>query len=519
MFKKIILVSALISQTIIAQAQKTTLTWGQESKNDVTYNSFVRGSSNDLIKLCFEEKGRTITPIMTRYNDKLNEVSSNAISVDQDGVLFDRLLGVKDGLFFFTNIYDKKSKTTSFYCQPLDIKTFNREGVNINLGTFAAFRKKEQASVQYHISGDSTKLLMMGLSPYSKDEAEKYYISVYDYKMSKLWDKTVELPYKDKDISIFGQLITNDGKVAVLIKHYDNETVKQEIKKDGKKIPSYTTKLLVYSKQAENPHEYIINIGNKFVHDLDIANEKNNELTLFGMYKEKSDGFVSGYFITKINSETEKVNTSNINPFPEDLLAQLKRDKQGSDSDNDGGINGKYRFARSVTRENGDEDFLLESYYKVFVSSKYGSYWLYEHGNILDINVKKNGTSIITRIPKLQVSGFNAYCSSFRAMPYKDKLLLFYNDNEDNLKQKITDRPDKVNFGIGGAKILGGTADAYLTMATIDGNGNLNRTVLMDKKQSKYITAINVSLPILKNRLAVYAIKGKKDMIGYLDIE
>lgn len=519
MLKKIISLSIIAVAAISANAQNVTINWGQESKNEVTYNSFVRGSSNELIKLCFEQKGREISPIMTGYNSKLTETAYNTLFVDQDNVKFDNLLSIKDNLYFFTNIYDKKAKTTSFYCQPLNIKTFKNEGTNIALGTMEAIKKSEQSSVKYQLSEDSTKILMMGLSPYSKAEAEKYYMGVYDYKMAKLWDKTIELPYKDKDIIIFGQLITNDGKVAVLIKHFDSQTNKEDIRKAGKKVPSYKTKLLLYSKDEASPHEFLINIGDKFVHDLTIANEKNNELILFGLHKQKSDGNVNGYFLTKINTIAKTASSANINNFPDALLEIIKKDKQGSDSERDGGLGNSFEFVNWITRENGDQDFLLEYKNVYWVSSKYGSYYVYEHGDIIDINVKTNGTNVITRIPKKQQSVANSNASSFKTLAYKDKLLLFYNDRDDNLEQRLDERPKETKLGLGGKTVLGGTADAFFTLSTIDGNGNLTRTVLMDKKQSKYITLINVSLPVEKNKIALYAIRGKKDMIGYLEVK
>ncbi len=526
MLKKFILSTIATTAILSAHAQQVTLSWSAESKNNVTYSGFVKGSSNELIKLCFEEnndmplfKSKSITPIMTSYSDKLAEVRNQSIYVTENDVKFNNLLSIKENLFFFTNIYDKKSKSTTYYCQPIDIKTLKNNGDNVNLGTMQAFKKSEQSTVTYQLSEDSTKVLMMGLSPYSKVDVEKYFLSVHDHKMNKLWDKTIEMPYKDKEIIIFNQLVTNDGKVAVLIKHFDSGTEKEQIKRDGKKVPSYTTKLLLYSKDEATPHEFTINIGDKFVHSLAIAKEKNNELFLFGLYQQKSEGNINGYFLTHVNTNTKNTSSTNINSFPLNLLEVIKNDKQGSDSDKDGGLGLHFKFVKMETRENGDRDFILEYREKYYVSSKYGTYAVYNHGNIIDINVKTNGTNVITRIPKLQNSIENPNASGFKTMVYKDKLLLFYNDKDDNLEQDLSKKPKETKLGTGGRKVLGGTADAFFTMATIDAQGNLTRSILMDKKQSKFITAVNVSLPLDKNKLALYAIRGSKDMIGLLEVK
>jgi hypothetical protein len=71
-----------------ADAQKVKITWGEESKSELDYNSFVNGQGTDMIKLCFESSGggmfskRTITPILVRYNDKLAETNVRKFEVD-----------------------------------------------------------------------------------------------------------------------------------------------------------------------------------------------------------------------------------------------------------------------------------------------------------------------------------------------------------------------------------------------------------------------------------------------------
>ena len=525
---------AAVTAALFSNAQQVKLSWSSESKNFVVFGAFALGVDNQLIKLCFQpdfgsafsSDGKT-NPIITSYNDNLVEANSQSIYSSQNKVKFSSLLSIKKNLYFFTNLYDSKSKSTTFYCQPLDIKNFKAKGENMDLGTLSALKKSEQSTVEYLISDDSTKVLMMGVAPSSKSEVEKYYMGVYDYQMKKLWEKTIELPFKSKDVEILNSLVTNDGRVAVLIKHFDSGTDKEQVRKDGKKVPSYSTKLLLYNKENATPEEFIINIGDKFAHSLAIAKEKDNELILFGLYKQKSDGNVNGYFLTQINLDTKKSSSTNINSFPENLLKLIEKDDQGSDSNRDGGIASAFKFMKMETRANGDRDFIIEYCKKAWISGgssfnqNYASqnYILYHHGDILDINIKANGTNVITRIPKLQISTESANAASFKSMVYKDKLLVFYNDDEDNLEQDLSKKPKETKMGVGGRKLLGGTADALLTMATIDANGNLTRTVLMDKKQSKFITAVNVSLVLENQKLALYAIKGTKDMVGLLEIK
>jgi hypothetical protein len=513
-------------------SQKVTINWGEESKKELMFRSFVNGSGSDMIKLCFDVKrkgflGRntTLTPVLTRFTDKLNEQAERVIEADEDGVVFNDLLSIKGKLFLFTSQYDKDAKSTSYYCQPLNIQTLNPEGKLINMGTFDAVKKSNQSSVGYDFSKDSSKILMFGNNAFKKNENEKYYIKVLDQNMQKLWDKTIELPYKDKFVSIEDQLVTNEGRVGVLIKHYDQEVTKEAIRKDGDKIPAYKTKMLVYDKENANPVEYILDIGNKFVHTLQLADDNINNLLLFGMYKEKNNGYITGFFTAIFDKKTNEVTTKNLNQFPQSLVEQIKIDKQGSDKESDPGLSKVFRLNDVVERENGSRDFILEYSSEVYVppSSYYngttwvttGGYWMYNYGDIIDINLKPDGKTVIARIPKMQTSRDVRYFSNFKALPYKNKLLVFYNDDDDNIDRDIEKKPDPLHkFN-----------KSVFVMGVIGEGGDVTREILFRNKDNKLTTATRECMRIGKNRIGLYAQKlggifsSAKDMVGIMEIK
>ena len=530
--KGIFLMSFFIALLSNVVAQKVEINWGQESKKELSFRSFVRGKGNDMIKLCFEEKRKgifgqnsTYTPVLTRYNEKLAEQTERLIEADESGIEFNNLLSVKGKLFLFTNQYDKESKTTNYYCQPLNIETLNPDGKAISLGAFDAVKKSSQSSVGYELSNDSTKILMFGNNAYKKNENEKYYIGVLDNNMNKLWNKTIELPYKDKFVAVEDQLVTNEGKVGVLLKHYDQEISREAIKKDGSKIPSYKTKLLVYDKDNEAPVEYVLDLNNKFVHTLQLADENKESIVLFGLYKEKYNGYISGFFTATFDKNSKTVTTKNINKFPDELVEQIKIDKQGSDKEKDPGLSSAFRLSQMVERENGTRDFVLEFSSEIYVppSTTYingrmsttPGYWMYNYGDIIDINLAKDGKAIIARIPKMQTSRDIRYYSNFKALINHDKLLVFYNDDDDNIDRDINKRPDPLHkFN-----------KSVFVMGVIDKGGNVSREILYRNKDNKLTTATRVCMQIDKTRLGLYAQKlgglfsSGKDMIGILEVK
>ena len=141
-------------------------------------------------------------------------------------------------------------------------------------------------------------------------------------------------------------------------------------------------------------------------------------------------------------------------------------------------------------------------------------FWSYRYGDIVDLSIKPNGSTVITRIPKLQSSTNVRIYSNFQALPYKDKLLLFYNDDRDNLDRNIEKKPDDLDkFG-----------KSILAMASIDAKGNLTRSAVLDHKEMDLTTCIRECHPIDNSRIGLYALKGggvfssAKDMVGILEV-
>ena len=177
-------------------------------------------------------------------------------------------------------------------------------------------------------------------------------------------------------------------------------------------------------------------------------------------------------------------------------------------------------FVKLITRENGDKDYILEYRYSAVVtgSSTYGgsySYRMFIYGDIIDINIKANGSTVMARIPKYQIAVNDSKFVGFEALPYKDKLLLVYNDDNKNLEKKLSEKPEELKLG---------KDNATLAMATIDANGNVNRSILINSKQTKFTSAMNVSFAISNNQIALYASKGglftkAKDMVGLLELK
>jgi hypothetical protein len=398
-------------------------------------------------------------------------------------------------------------------------------GKPLNLGSFDAIKKSSQSTVGYEISKDSSKILMFGLSPASKKDNEKYYIGVYDNNMSKQWENTVTLPYKDKYITVLDRLVTNEGKVGVIIKHYDQEVSREAITQDGTKVPSYKTKLLLYDDSKSAPAEFILNTGDKFIHTVQLTDDMVTSLQLFGLYKDKYNGYITGYFIANIDKATKAVTTRNVVSFPAEMVHLIKTDKQGSEKEKDPGIANDFKLAQVEITDDGSTHYILEYTREIFhPGNSYFSngtwhnsppFWEYNYGDIIVISIKKNNTNVLVRIPKMQTSIDVRSYSSFKALPYGNKLAIFYNDDEDNIDRNMEKKPE----------ILKKFDKSVFTMAVIDDKGVLNRSSVFTHRDMKLTTAIRVCRALDKSRLGLYAVKGGgwfssgKDMVGILEVK
>ena len=529
MLKKLILSAIALASVSFTQAQQVSLLWSTDSGMGSASNSLASGSEGQIFKLSLVPTfsgGISLIPKITVHNKELKETNQQSISIADKETKSSGILTTKDHLYFFTNMYDKKLKSTGFYCQALDINSFENKGENTNLISLAADKEAQQPIFKYQLSADSTKLLLTGATN-DRSGTGKYYLGVYDEAMKKLWDKTIDLPNKGKDMVVLSESITNDGRVVLLVKHFDKGTQDEHITQGGKKLPAYSTKLLWFDKGEAAPKELPLNTGDRFIHSIALAKEEKNELTLFGLYQQKPEGNINGYVIFKVSATNAEITSTG--EFAATLLQSMEKDEQGSNNKKDGGLSPYFKFVKMETRENGDRDFLLEFTKGRLTPTGFTvgpdpransrpSALIFVHGNIIDINIKANGEKLITRIPKLQDVADLDHVSSFNTLVYKDKLLFFYNDASDNLKQDIAAKPKKTNFGIGGRKLLG-SVDANLAMAIIDAQGNVSRKIIIDRKQTPLIPAVNASIKMSTHQLAFYAINGRKELIGLLEVK
>lgn len=535
-----------------ANAQKPTFAWGEEGKKIIQSGYYyVKGKGSDVLQLSFktEKHGRnlTVTPTLVRFNKRLENIQEKVLP-EIPAFSFNSLANVGGKLLMFTRTFNKDDESTSFFCQAINNETLEFEGEKLLLEKyqnarleFAEIFKRANGNIvsgpipggnpgagqeneNFLLSEDSSKVLLFASALDAKNQDEKFYFTVYDKNMSKLWQKAIDLPYQSEFTNLLGSFVTNDGKVCIAVKHYDKGTKKEEIKEGGNNIPAYKTKILVYNNADAVPVEYTINIGDKFLHSFEVSADNTGNFNLFGLYQQNTDGNINGYFTGVLNLKNRELPIENYTAFPTALVDMVKLDKQVNKKDNTPGIGSSFMIKKLLKQDDGSRHYLLEFYensstFQSGLSSPTGmastTNW-FVYGDIIDIKIAPDKSSKVLRLPKNQISAQVSGSSSFEAMIYKDKPVFFYNDYDTNLALNVNEAAPKSGMGSFGGKVL--------IITVPDDKGGFKRNIIYDNSGNSYTPDISAGMWIEKNKLAFSAytpllVMTNKAMPGIMEIK
>jgi hypothetical protein len=505
--KKLLLFSVASLFCFHPYAQKGKLEWGdleKKSRLAPSMNQVLCGQGADVITLGFRSQGKTLTPVLTRFDGKLNQVNEKELFASEKNVNFNSLYNLKGNLVMFTKQFDKEDKFTTFHATLIDPVTLAVTGTK-ELGKFDAISKKNQANIRISSSPDSSSVLVFANAPYMKNENEKFFISVWDTKMNKVWDKMITLPYPDKFVAVDEFRVSNEGDVYVMCKHYDKEVSKERVREDGKVVPSYKYKIFIYGKNGGAPTEHTMDFQNKFVHDATLQFNADGNILMMGLYTTAYNSNVTGTFMAQFDKNTKLVNVKKMVPFPiDDLLNLAWKDNCGSHQEKNPGLFNSFKIIGTNKRNDGSLDLITEYNYMYIhrSSSSYGyvEYPVYVSKDIVVINHKPDGKIVYTRVPKSQKQIYTNVNISFKFMNQGNNLLLFYNDSKKNLARSLSKGP-KVMKKIGSSEFV---------MASINDKGELQRQSVFSNTGMDVVTKISSCQPVSANTLIIYAEKDRR---------
>lgn len=476
---------------ISGKTQSFDVSWGDNAKLKYEFDDAVPLANGKTLVLKLKSSGGVslfggsvkYVPILMLVDNNMETLKETELEIEEKNSSLKGFEKYGNNIFFIYEAYDKSNKTTSVYALKINPETLAASN-KVVMGTYDSDNRSDQAETTYKLSADSSKVLLFVEGPERRKENKKLFVAVFNTDLKKLWSRDIELPILEKYVSIYDEDITNDGKVFIAIKHYEKEVTRETVREDGDKVPSYIYKLLVYSDANGKEKEISFNLNDNFIQGTKLVYNKNNTITVAGLYKRKHNGNLNGVFYTTFDGNASEVKDPKMVEFPADLIRLVDKDNFGSDKKSDPGLYPHFKIRHIIVRNNGSVD-LISEYYRLDIVTSYNpsthtstTYYNYKYGDIVNTNMDKDGKAIFTRVPKNQkFTNANIFLGYYPLL-YKDKLVLLFNDDKDNVDRDLEKAPDDVmKF-----------KKSVLVAATIDEKGSLSRQAIYSNDDDDYIT-------------------------------
>lgn len=326
-----------------------------------------------------------------------------------------------------------------------------------------------------------------------KRENVETLVAVFDENMNEVWKSGFQLPYQEKDYSVVGTEVDDEGNLYFLGR-YNN---------DG---PGVTYKIQAFRNNGKELLEYDVDLGDKLASDCALGLSLDGNLIVTGFYSDNKVGRIAGAFYLLIDPANSAKLIETYKEFDTETLAlfmKQKKAEKGKELDN-------FTFDRVIMRTDGGAVLLGEKYYvtqstTTDAQGNTRTTYTYHHNEIIVVNINPDGTiEWVTKIPKIQSSGSSFYLG-YSDHVKDENIYLVFNDNEKNLGENAEDKISRYN----GKKSIA-------TLVTIQPDGGWNKTALFDNKEEGVLLRPSVAEQINDTQMLIYAERGKKYKLGLL---
>jgi len=497
--------------------------------NGKIYALGLKGKANYFLKI-FKSSDMSI---ISNNKIKLPDVKDKKLT-------FEDIKLLNGNVYILGSYLDRKAK--QYKLEAIQVSEDGELSNNtINLFSSPVAKGSAKGNFYFKDSHDKSKLLVMHVGLYSKEDLIKYNIKLIDDKLNILASHSEKVSYTDKyryefDISDFD--VNNNDDVFV---------VTNESHLDKKKNTTFSD-VKVYTFKKDNGYKrevFEIDLsGNELINCKMIATH-NNKIQLVGFYSElrksgKSNKKLEGVYNGTIDLNSNSVLPFKFNAFDYETKVKILGERK---ADKDKDLKPLYRIKNIVEKEDGGIILLSELTY-VYYGKSQGIGPLsftpvtYTNNEIIVSSLSSNGdiewTNVVAKKQRASstIVGFSlaglggsvgvtvSASVSFPlgvlgkgpeylgAIPfYKDgKLSVIFNDNIKN--KGLTELDD--------VKYIGNTNKSALTLFEFDSNGNLNR---IDSKSDE-ANLLNIRPQIFFDKTSdeyiIYASKKSVDKLGRL---
>ncbi len=451
---------------------------------------------------------------------------------------FERVVMLDGQLHLLTSFHNTAKKRNYLFRQSLSRKTLVPSNRLDMICENEARNTGDVGKFGFHISPDSTRLLVFHELPYEKKQPERFGFHVYDRDFSLLWERNIVLPYPDNQFTVEDYQVDDQGNVYLLGVLYSDEA-----KWRRRGSPTYRYVVLSYLDNGREARELRIEGGEKFITDLTFRPARNGGLVCAGFYSEPGTYQIKGTTYFRIDPATGTVPDKQYQPFDLSFLTRHLPEKEQEKlrSASAGGQDiGKavalydYSLDELILRSDGGavlvaEQFFIEQDFRrdyafngfypytfdpFFYSRNYvrqQTDYYYHYNDILVVNIRPDGTmEWAARVPKHQETrNDGGFHSSYVLSIVRDKLYFVYNDNPRNFNG---DKRVGKWYNYGGG-------EGVIVLAQVNKDGAVSTWPLATHQDVGVLTRPKVSRQIGRRQLALFGEKGNTYRLGSLQFD
>jgi len=392
------------------------------------------------------------------------------------------------------------------------------------IGEIDTRNKYQEGSFNFHISRDSSKVLVYNQLPYKQNNPERFALRIFDNELQELWSKDIRLPYDDNQFVLEDYQVDNDGNVYLLgVLYSDNSLVRR------RGNPNYKYVILAYNKSGEELTKYKIDLNEKFITDLTFRVADNGELICSGFYSEKGTYSVKGTYFFRVDPKEKRIFNKNAKEFNFDFRTEYVSEKKKGKLKNrerKGDVKKaaelySYSLDHLILRNDGGALLIAEQYfveeqvdnyygygYSTFNNNNVRYDYYYNYNDIIVVNIDPNGEVEWTaRIPKRQETrNDGGYFSSYAMSIVRDKIYFIYNDNAKNFN------PDKKSnrfYNYNGS-------NSIIALTSVHQDGEVNTAPLFENMDANIITRPKICRQTGKKEMVIFGERGRRSRFGKL---
>ncbi|QCK14478.1 hypothetical protein [Mangrovivirga cuniculi] len=528
---KLITITLLIAffNTYSQNTEIADVQWGTSSKvkRGLAYRGVIGYEGENMIaimsNMSIKETKQVYFPsskyTIVKVDSKLRTIKEEEVKLKVEKYRSDlkKIIQLGDDIYFFLSYENTKTDKQVLVAKKLNKSTLVPQPEGKVLAE-VDFNSSSWDRTEFHveISDDSSKVLVYNKVLSEDKEANEFILSVYNKDLNELWSEKIELPYDPDLYQVESVKLDNSGNAHVLGKLYDSKNWmgKAKGKKNGK--VNYGFKLLSFYQRGKIKKEYNIELKDKFLNNLTIRFDENENILCAGFYSEEEEVNVKGIYFLRVDSKTKKVEVKSYEDFIVQHLKEISSEKgqkridrkiaKGKNIELD-----NFYIDHMMVKNDGSillvaEEFYATQTYEPGMNGGSTTRTEYNFGNILLVNIDPEGNINWTdHIFKLK-TGF--FYSSYDMASVNGKVFFIYNTACDRLDAGQEESP-KLLF----------SNNQCAALIEYDTDGNKTEHILYRSKEVDMMLVPNGCQQISENEMMISNYLGRKAALARIKFQ